>query len=143
MLVRLLYASRAVGKIDCTAVQNIMQKSHAYNPSNGVTGILCHSEKVYMQVLEGGRDAINSLYAKILKDARHTDVVLLHYEEIGERHYAGWTMGQANLNKINASVLLRFSDLPEIDPHAMSGKNSLALIDELMATATIIGRPQG
>ncbi|WP_426103553.1 BLUF domain-containing protein [Massilia sp. TSP1-1-2] len=141
MLVRLLYASRAVGKIDCAAVQNIMQKSHAYNPSNGVTGILCHSEKVYMQVLEGGRDAINSLYAKILCDERHTDVVLLHYEEIGERHYAGWTMGQANLSKVNASVLLRFCDLPDIDPHAMSGKNSLALIDELMATATIVGRP--
>ena len=141
MLVRLLYASRAVGKIDCGAVQNIMQKSHAYNPSNGVTGILCHSEKIYMQVLEGGRDAINALYAKILRDARHTDVVLLHYEEISERHYAGWTMGQANLSKVNASVMLRFCDLPEIDPHAMSGKNSLALIDELMATATIVGRP--
>ncbi len=141
MLVRLLYASRAVGKIDCGAVQNIMQKSHAYNPGNGVTGILCHSDKVYMQVLEGGRDAINALYAKILRDARHTDVVLLHYEEISERHYAGWTMGQANLSKVNASVMLRFCDLPEIDPHAMSGKNSLALIDELMATATIVGRP--
>ena len=89
MLVRLLYASRAVGKIDCAAVQNIMHKSHAYNPHNGVTGILCHSDKVYMQVLEGGRDAINGLYAKILGDARHTDVVLLHYEEICERHYAG------------------------------------------------------
>ena len=141
MLVRLLYASRAVGKIDCAAVQNIMQKSHAYNPRHGVTGILCHSDKVFMQVLEGGRDAINALYATILRDARHTDVVLLHYEEICERHYAGWTMGQANLSKVNASVMLRFCDLPEIDPHAMSGKNSLALIDELMASATIIGRP--
>ena len=141
MLVRLLYASRAVGKIDCAAVQNIMQKSHAYNPHNGITGILCHSEKVYMQVLEGGREAINALYATILRDARHTDVVLLHYEEICERRYAGWTMGQANLNKVNASVMLRFCDLPEIDPHAMSGRNSLALIDELMATATVIGRP--
>ena len=141
MLVRLLYASRAVGKIDCAAVQNIMQNSHAYNPHNGITGILCHSEKVYMQVVEGGRDAINALYATILRDPRHTDVVLLHYEEICERRYAGWTMGQANLNKVNASVMLRFCDLPEIDPHAMSGKNSLALIDELMATATVIGRP--
>jgi hypothetical protein len=37
--------------------------------------------------------------------------------------------------------MLRFCDLPEIDPHAMSGKNSLALIDELMATATIVGKP--
>ena len=141
MLVRLLYASRATGKIDCAAVQDIMQQSHSHNPHNGITGILCHSDKLYMQVLEGGRDVINALYAKILRDPRHADVTLLHYEEIGERHYAGWTMGQANLGKVNASTLLRFSALPEINPHAMSGKNSLALIDELMATATIVGRP--
>ena len=49
-------------------------------------------------------------------------------------------MGQANLAKINASTLLRFSDMPELNPHTMSGKNSLALIDDLMATASIIGR---
>ena len=113
MLVRLLYASRAAAKIDCAAVQNIMQKSHAYNPHNGVTGILCHSDKVYMQVLEGGRDVINALYAKILRDPRHSDVTLLHYEEICERHYAGWTMGQANLAKVNASTMLRFSAMPD------------------------------
>jgi hypothetical protein len=141
MLVRLLYASHATGEVNCASIQEIMQQSHAHNPHNGITGILCHSDKLFMQVLEGGRDAINALYAKILRDPRHTDVVLLHYEEICERRYAGWTMGQANLSKVNASTMLRFSVLPEINPHAMSGKNSLALIDELMATATIVGRP--
>lgn len=141
MLVRLLYASRFIGKIECDDIHNIMQQAHTHNPQNGITGILCYSDKVFMQVLEGGREAINALYAKILRDARHSDVVLLHYEEVSERRYAGWTMGQANLARINASTLLRFSDLPVLDPHAMSGKNSLALIDELMATATIVGRP--
>jgi hypothetical protein len=141
MLVRLLYASHATGATQGDAIHEIMQQSHAHNPQNGITGILCHSDKVYMQVLEGGREAINALYAKILRDPRHTDVVLLHYEEICERRYACWTMGQANLSKINASTLLRFCEVPEINPHAMSGKHSLALIDELMATATIVGRP--
>lgn len=141
MLVRLLYASRASGAIAPDAIHEIMQQSHAHNPQHGITGILCHSDRVYMQVLEGGRVQINKLYAKILQDPRHTDVVLLHYEEIAERRYACWTMGQANLAKINASTMLRFAELPEVDPHAMSGHHSLALIDELMATATIVGRP--
>jgi hypothetical protein len=141
MLVRLLYASRSSTKIDCAAIADIMHQSHEHNPAKGITGILCHSDKMFMQVLEGGREAINALYAKILRDPRHADVVLLDYEEIVERRYASWTMGQANLAKINASILLRFSIMPEIDPYIMSGKNSLALIDELMATATIVGRP--
>lgn len=141
MLVRLLYASHAVADATAELVHDIMQQSHAHNPRNGITGILCHSERVFMQVLEGGREPVNALYAKILHDPRHSDVILLHYEEINERRYAGWTMGQANLGKVNASTLLRFSTLPTLDPHAMSGKNSLALIDELMASAAIIGRP--
>ncbi|RSZ56883.1 BLUF domain-containing protein [Massilia atriviolacea] len=141
MLVRLLYASRAIATPQPDTIHDIMCQSHAHNPAQGITGILCHSEHVYMQVLEGGREAINALYAKIVCDPRHTDVVLLHYEEINERRYAGWTMGKANLARINPSTLLRFSDLPGLNPHAMSGKNSLALIDELMASASVVGHP--
>lgn len=140
MLVRLLYASRATDDKLCEMVQSIMQQAREHNPQNGITGILCHSDQVFMQVLEGGREAINTLYGKILRDPRHTEVVLLDYEEISERRYSGWTMGQANLSKINPSVMLKYSALPELNPHHMSGKVSLALIEELMATAAIVGR---
>ena len=71
---------------------------------------------------------------------RHKDVELLHYEEISERRFGGWTMGQVNLNKINHSILLKYSEKPELDPYAVSGKVSFALLEELMATASIIGR---
>ena len=140
MLVRLLYASRATDDKLCEMVQSIMQQAREHNPQHGITGILCHSDQVFMQVLEGGREAINTLYGKILRDPRHTEVVLLHYEEISERRYSGWTMGQANLSKINPSIMLKYSALPELNPHRMSGKMSLALIEELMATAAIVGR---
>ena len=140
MLVRLLYASRAVNGNLSEIVQSIMQQSRDHNPQHGITGILCHSDQVFMQVLEGGREAINTLYSHILRDPRHTDVILLDYEEISQRRYAGWTMGQANLGKINPSILLKYSALPELSPHRMSGKMSLALIEELMATAAIVGR---
>ncbi len=140
MLVRLLYASRVQQEPLCEVIQNILHTAREHNPDHGITGILCHSDRVFMQVLEGGRDAINHLYGKILRDPRHSDVTLLHYEEISERRYAGWTMGQANLCKINPSILLKYSALPELNPHCMSGKMSLALIEELIATAAIIGR---
>jgi len=140
MLVRLLYASRAVDGKMCDIVQSIVSQSRLHNPPHGITGVLCHSDQVFMQVLEGGREAVNTLYSHILRDARHTDVILLDYEEIQERRYAGWTMGQANMSKINPSILLKYSPLPVLDPHRMSGKILLALIDELMATASIVGR---
>lgn len=140
MLVRLLYASRAVDEKTCDTVQLIMQQSRQHNPANGITGVLCHTDRVFMQVLEGGREAVNNLYGHILRDPRHKDVMLLDYEEITERRYAGWTMGQANMSKINPSILLKYSPLPVLDPHGMPGKMLLSLIDELMATASIVGR---
>lgn len=83
---------------------------------------------------------MNKLYNHISQDARHNDVVLLHYEEIRERRFGGWTMGQANLSKLNTSIVLKYSERPEFDPYAVSGDVSLALLEELMATAAIIGR---
>ncbi len=47
--------------------------------------------------------------------------MLLHYEEIAERRFGGWTMGQVNLTKVHASTLLRYSERPELNPYAVSG----------------------
>jgi hypothetical protein len=139
MLVRLLYASRAVDASP-EAIENILAHSRQYNPGCGITGILCYGGGIFLQAIEGGRDAVSELYGHIQRDARHKDVVLLHYEEIDERRFGGWTMGQVNLTRINASIVLKYSERPELDPYAVSGRVSLALLEELMATASIIGR---
>jgi hypothetical protein len=67
-------------------------------------------------------------------------VVLLHYQEITERRFGGWTMGKVNLSKLNTSIVLKYSEQPELDPYSVSGLVSLALLEELMLTASIIGR---
>jgi hypothetical protein len=139
MLVRLLYASRAVDPA-ATSIDAILTQSRQYNPGSGITGILCYGAGIFLQAIEGGRMAVSDLYGHIQRDARHKDVVLLHYEEISERRFGGWTMGQVNMAKINSSILLKYAEKPELDPYAVSGKVSLALLEELMATASIIGR---
>jgi hypothetical protein len=64
-------------------------------------------------------------------------VVLLHYEEITERRFAGWTMGQVNLGRVNPSTLLKYSEKPVLDPYTVSGQVSMALLQELIDTACI------
>ncbi|MCF8212130.1 MAG: BLUF domain-containing protein [Rhodoferax sp.] len=139
MLVRLLYASRAIDP-STSAIEDILSKARQYNPTCGITGILCYGGGIFLQAIEGGRMPVSDLYGHIQKDVRHKDVVLLHYEEITERRFGGWTMGQVNMSKINASILLKYAEKPELDPYSVSGKVSLALLEELMATASIIGR---
>jgi hypothetical protein len=139
MLVRLLYASRAIDP-SAEAIEAILAQSRQYNPTSGITGILCYGGGIFLQAIEGGRMPVSELYGHIQRDARHKDVVLLHYEEISERRFGGWTMGQVNMSKINHSILLKYAEKPELNPYAVSGQVSLALLEELMATASIIGR---
>ncbi|MBU3710469.1 MAG: BLUF domain-containing protein [Limnohabitans sp.] len=140
MLVRLLYVSRAVSPDSPEIIESILADSRAHNLGQGITGILCYGGGIFLQAIEGGRAQVNALYSHIVGDKRHKDVVLLHYEEISERHFGGWTMGQVNLAKLNTSIVLKYSERPELDPYAVSGRVSLALLEELMATASIIGR---
>ena len=140
MLVRLLYASRAVPAVDQDALIAILKKSKANNQQLGVTGVLCFSEGIFLQVLEGGRGPVNRLYNRIAADDRHTDVELLCYEEIGERRFAGWSMGQVNMARLNPALLLKYSERATLDPFAVSGRVSMALFEELMATASIVGQ---
>ena len=139
MLVRLLYASRAVDS-SAGAVEAILSQSRQHNPASGITGILCYGGGIFLQAIEGGRMAVSELYGHIQRDPRHKDVVLLDYEEITERRFGGWTMGQVNMSKLNHSILLKYSEKAELDPYAVSGKVSFALLEDLMATAAICGR---
>ncbi len=142
MLVRLLYASRAGEKLGNAEIDAILARSREHNPRHGITGVLCYSGELFMQVLEGGRAEVNALYTEIVRDSRHRDVTLLDYAEVAERRFAGWTMGRVNLAKINPSLLLKYSEHASLDPYAMSGGVSLALLEELICTAAIIGRSE-
>ncbi|MBL8525532.1 MAG: BLUF domain-containing protein [Betaproteobacteria bacterium] len=143
MLVRLLYASRAIADVSQDELFKILNESKANNPGVGITGVLCSSGRIYMQVLEGGRAQVSALYNRIASDRRHQDVVILSYEEISERKFVGWSMGLVNLERINPSLLLKYSACATLDPYGVSGKASLAMFDELMATASIMGQASG
>jgi hypothetical protein len=140
MLVRLLYASRAVDTSP-EAIEAILSQSRQHNPATGITGILCYGAGIFLQAIEGGRMAVSELYGHIQRDTRHKDVMLLDFEEISERRFGGWTMGQVNLSKLHHSILLKYSEKAELDPYSVSGKVSFALLEDLMAMAAICGKP--
>ena len=141
MLVRLMYASRAAESVNHDELVAILKQSKAYNPAAGVTGVLCFSGGIFLQVLEGGRSHVSALYNRIAADPRHRDVVMLSYEEIDERNFAGWAMGQVNMKMLNPALLLKYSEAAVLHPYAASGKVSMALFNELVATASVMCLP--
>ena len=142
MLVRCLYASRATQSPMSKLTDSILKTSRDNNPARGITGFLCFSGDIFIQVLEGGRNEVCELFNRIVKDERHTNVRLLAYQEIRQRKFGTWTMGQVDLSKVNMGLLLKDHEKADFDPFTCSGEATLALLDELVATASIVGRSQ-
>lgn len=140
MLVRFLYASRTAQIPTDKLVDSILKSSRDNNPASGITGFLCVSGEIFIQVLEGGRDEVCELFNRIVTDPRHTHIRILAYEEISQRKFGNWTMGRVDLSKVNAGLLLKYHEKADLDPFTCSGHATMALLDELVATASIAGR---
>ncbi|MGA7268178.1 MAG: BLUF domain-containing protein [Hyphomicrobiales bacterium] len=140
MIVRCLYASRAAAPLKPAVIEGILEQSRTQNPPRGITGILCYSGDVFIQVLEGGRDEVCELFNAIVRDQRHTHVRLLAYDEIRERKFSNWTMGHVDLSRINPGLLLKYHEKAVLNPFACSSDATMALLDELVASASIISR---
>jgi hypothetical protein len=142
MLVRLMYASRAAAGLDNEEVSAILRQSRAANARDGITGALClcSAGRLFLQVLEGSRSAVSKRYNRIACDPRHGDVTLLAFDEIGERRFAGWAMGQVNMARLNPALILKYSETTALDPWAISGRATAAMFEEMIAAAAIMGQ---
>jgi hypothetical protein len=137
MLVRLVYTSRAKDAATPEIMHSILTASRKNNPGNGITGVLCTNGTVFLQMLEGGRKEVNDTYNRIANDTRHHDVQILHFEEITERKFSAWSMGKVSFDRVNMSTLLKHSSKAVLDPYCVPGSASVALLEELVATACI------
>ena len=140
MLVRCLYASRIPTPLSASALDAILEQSRKNNPKRGITGLLCHTPDFFVQVVEGGREPISELLKAIYRDDRHAHVTILMFEEIAERRFGNWTMGHVNVDSINPSVLLKYSEKPRLDPFSCSGQALMSILLDFMATGTIVNR---
>lgn len=87
-------------------ISDIVKKAQATNKSLNVSGVLLNLKGVFFQVIEGEEKTLDSLYAKIEKDQRHFDILVLKTERpIFERKFIEWSMEEINLDKTSSIVL--------------------------------------
>jgi len=124
MLVRLIYASRPNERIGISEVQKILDVSKRNNGNVHISGALIFTEYYFLQCLEGHRNEVNQTYARIAKDERHTDCVLLRYDHVDARIFGKWTMGQIALKKQQNPIIEKYSTHGFFDPYAMNSNQS-------------------
>ena len=94
-LVQLVYSSRPAQAPASRDLMQILDAARTRNAATGTTGLLCYTGALFLQVLEGNRDAVCETFYRIQRDERHTHVRLLAYHYPVERTFAEWAMGYA------------------------------------------------
>lgn len=90
-LAQLIYISRPFG-FEARVLDNILLKARAKNAQAGITGALIVRADLYMQLLEGPREALTATLARIVADDRHLEVSLIHCGDVDERLFPHWSM---------------------------------------------------
>ena len=130
-LVRLIYASQSRQEITGDVLKEILLKAREKNQSSSISGMLCFNKDYFLQVIEGSRLQINQLYNKLLSDDRHTNVQLIGFSEVSQRHWSKWTMAYATPTQKNSAIFLQYSISSEFNPYFLRAKSALMLLQDL------------
>jgi hypothetical protein len=88
----ILYRSRATSPPTEADLQHLLGRARAHNVQANITGLLLYSGGRYVQVLEGPQDEVQAVYAHILRDPRHTQVVTVSEGIRPARCFPSWSM---------------------------------------------------
>ena len=141
MLIRLIYVSTAQDGVDLNEFKRILLQAQTNNDHNDLTGMLAFNSKIFLQAIEGSRDKVNELYARIMRDLRHQKITILSLKEIEERHWSNWSMGHAAPNTSNRALFLKYSQQSTFNPYAMNADAAEKMLMELANTNAAMVTP--
>ena len=100
-LVCLVYVSAAIRELTQDELVELLQTCRADNARTGVTGLLLYKGGNFMQLLEGPRHRVTTLFERIAHDPRHHRVYRLLLEPAETRLFAEWSMAFGNVDRLD------------------------------------------
>lgn len=92
-LISLVYSSVSRHQMSDDELLQILDEARENNQKIDVTGILLYRNRFFLQALEGDKETVEALFAKIAKDERHLAVTVIAKQNIEERSFPNWSMG--------------------------------------------------
>ncbi|MGI4830390.1 MAG: BLUF domain-containing protein [Janthinobacterium lividum] len=135
-LFRILYCSRnligGIGGVQNEPILHILETARTNNGRKNVTGALLYNAGYFAQVLEGPRAAIEQVFERIQRDARHGDVTVLECAGISERDFPAWSMARVQpVSEVQAADATYALHAALGNPKA-SGRSVLELLRSLV-----------
>jgi Sensors of blue-light using FAD len=109
---QLIYFSERPPESTLSVIEIICEDAFERNRADGVTGLLVYNHTMFLQFIEGPKDAVKNCYARIERDSRHSSPVVIWEHFSDERTFPdGAAMRiEAGSNERFASMLA-LSDL--------------------------------
>jgi len=137
-LFRLLYVSRATTPQNYATLTDLLRVACERNEQSGLTGLLGYADGQFFQCLEGPRAAVNQTLGRIVRDSRHTDVVLLDGRVVFSRLFPDWGMKLIDPETLSPECLRGY--LAELGEGASIWTDADKLLNHLLrAAATVVG----
>lgn len=89
----ILYVSYATREFSQNELELLWKKSANKNADLNISGMLLYLNQRFIQVLEGEKDQVKSLYSRIQKDKRHENVMTVIEGQVTKRNFENWSMG--------------------------------------------------
>jgi len=102
---QIFYASSLSKGTDEREIDAILTKAREYNSKNEITGVLLYYAEIFLQLIEGEKAKVETLYQKILSDSRHSNVIRLFDADKNERIYKDWDMGFRKVNDLDIKMV--------------------------------------
>ena len=114
---QLLYVSDTKRDFPQEALEDILAISRRKNRAAEVTGLLLYLDGGFLQVLEGGHEAVEEIYTAIRNDPRHWNLTVLLDRE-APAAFGEWSMGFERLRP----GLAETDDIFRISSDAIAGR---------------------
>jgi hypothetical protein len=89
---QIIYSSQATNPMSTNSLEEILTDARVGNKKHNITGVLVYFDGVFVQILEGDKDAVCKLMVSIARDSRHHSVKIFYEAEVEKRAFESWNM---------------------------------------------------
>lgn len=123
-------------------VQAIVDWSHRWNESVGITGALIFTEQHFSQFIEGPAFAVDDLFAKLQRDPRHNDINVIRNRTSGGRRFGGWSLAYSGPEMFLEPQIGSLLTLPRGPALDQCGEDLILLMEAFAKPQRVRGKPQ-
>lgn len=123
-----MYASLPVrSPVPMVSLAEIVAVSDRNNRRGAITGGLLVASGAFFQMLEGARQDLNRILARIHDDHRHREMTILDRQPIDGRRFDGWAMIVAAIHPSHQLAMDEIFILAKVEPE-QAVANMIALV---------------